>query len=153
LLGAAADLLRGTTTAAAYVFDCLLHALAEAPCRLTGVAEHLPGPAADPLAGSSEAPQELRVPIQRRQHALQDRGHVAEPGLEQSLGLDALDPQLDLAQVDVRPDAELHEVTDLGQDRYLRAKLIHLDLDLVDFDLGHVDEDVRSFGDLAGIDD
>ncbi len=107
---------------------------------------HLFGRAADPF-------EQLRVAIERRQHALEDQADVVEPRLQQRLRLDALDLQLHFAEADVGADADLHQIAHLRHDRHLRPQVIDLDVDFVDLDDGDVEEDVRAVGKLVRIDD
>jgi hypothetical protein len=90
--------------------------------------------ASDFLDRLADALQQLRVPVEREQHAVEDLGDVIEPRLEQRLCLDALDLQLDLSQVSLRADADVEQLPDLGKYGYPGIEIIDLDVDLVHLD-------------------
>ena len=87
--------------------------------------------------------EDLRVAVDRRQDAIDDPRDVVEPHLEQRLGLDALDLERHPAEGDVGPDVELQEVEHLGLQRDAGTQVFELEVDLVDLDDRHVEQDVR----------
>src|SRR5512139_2528041 len=100
--------------------------------------------ASDLLERLADALQQLGVAIQREQDALENLGDVLEPRLEQRLRLDALDLQLDLPQVSLRADADVEQLSDLGEYGYPGIEVIDLDIDLVHLDDRDVGQDVRA---------
>ena len=116
--GALADVLHGATSALADVLDRPLGAFSNI---LDGVArassdlaDALAGPCADLFERLPDALEQLRIAIERGQHAVDDRGDVVETRSQQRLSLDALDVQLDLPELDVNADAQLDQVEYLG---------------------------------------
>src|SRR5919109_4530962 len=106
----------------------------------------MPRAASDLLDCLADALQQLRVAVEREQHALEDLADVVKPRLEQRLGLDAFDLQLNLAEAGMRADPELEKLADVSDRRNARLEVVDLDVDLVDLDDGNVDQDVRTFG-------
>jgi hypothetical protein len=126
------DLWQSQRRAVAHVLD-----------RLARLADHVAGAGADVLDGLADAPDELRIAIDRGHNAIDDRAHVVEPDLEQSLRLDALDVDLQSAEVDVEPDVQCDQVEDLGLERDVRLEVRDLEIDLVDLDHRDVEQHVR----------
>ena len=105
--GSLADVLDRSLGAFADVFDGAAGALAE-------LADGPAGALADRFEGVGDALQHLRVAVERGQDAVDDRGDVVEPRPQQRLGFDALDVELDLAQLGMDADAQLDQVEYLG---------------------------------------
>jgi hypothetical protein len=141
-LGTMPDLLDRSTDSLAHVLN-----------RVARVGEQIVRPAADVPERLAHALQQLRVPVQSREHTGQDLRDLGQPDLEQSLGLYVLYVQLDLAEPDGRAGIQLDEVADLSEQCDVRPEVVELELDLVDLDDGRVDEDVDGLLDLVGIDD
>ena len=155
LLGPLADLAERLVGASADVAECRARALADLGKRLAGaladvldgvagLVEQMACAASDLLERLPDALEQLRVAIERQQHTLEYLADVVEPRLEQRLRLDALDLQLDLAQVGLRADADVEQLPDLGEDGYARIEVIDLDVDLVHLDDRDVGQDVRA---------
>ena len=66
--------------------------------------------------------------------------------LQQSLRLDPLDVELDLPELGVDPDAQLHQVEHLRVQRHPRVEVVELEVDLVDVDDRDVEQDVGLVG-------
>jgi len=140
LAGALADVLKRPLCALAHILD-----------RIAGILERVAGASAHVPHGAPDASEQLRIAVQRQGHAVQDRAYVVEPGLQQSLRLDALDLELNLAEPDVGPDAELDHLANRCNNRNLGLQIVELEVDLVDLDDRDVDQDVRTFVDLARV--
>src|SRR4029453_11411041 len=119
-------------------------ALADVLDRIARLVEQVAGAATDLLDGLPDALEQLRVAIQRQQHALEDLCDVLEPRREQRLGLYALDLQLHLAQVSLSADADVEQLPDLGEYGHPGIEVIDLDVDLVHLDNRDVGQDVRA---------
>jgi hypothetical protein len=109
--------------------------------------------ATDLLNGMADAFEQLRVAVERKQHALEDPADVVEPRLEKCLRFHSFDLQLDLTKVGVRADLQVEKLPDLGHEGDLDVQVIDLDVDLVDLDDRDVDQDVRPLGHVARIED
>ncbi len=144
LVGALADVAERRARALADLRKRLAGALADVLDRIAGLVEQMARAASDLLDGLSDALQQLGVAIQREQHPLEDLADVVETRLEQRLRLDALDLQLDLAQVSLRADADVEQLPDLGEYGYPGIEVIDLDIDLVHLDDRDVGQDVRA---------
>jgi hypothetical protein len=151
LAGSLAQLTHALTRTLADVLNRAPGALADVLNRIARVFEGVAGAGAHIPHGTPDARQQLRVPVKRQRNAVQNRADVVQPGLQQSLCLDALDLELDLAEPDIGPDADLHHLADGRHDGYLRLQVLELEVDLVDLDDRDVDQDVWAVADLAGI--
>jgi hypothetical protein len=58
----------------------------------------------------------------------------SEADLQQRVRLDALDLEVDAAELGVDADVELQQVEDLGLERHPRLQRIELEVDLVDLE-------------------
>ena len=100
--------------------------------------------ASDLLDGLADTLEQLRVAVKREHYALEDLAYVVQPRFEQRLRLDALDLQLNLAQVNLRADADFEQLPDLREYSYPGIEVIDLDIDLVHLDNRNVCEDIRA---------
>ena len=100
--------------------------------------------ASDLLDGLADTLEQLRVAVKREHYALEDLAYVVQPRFEQRLRLDALDLQLNLAQVNLRADADFEQLPDLREHSYPGIEVIDLDIDLVHLDNRNVCEDIRA---------
>ena len=140
--GALADVARCLAGALPHVLQRRLGAL---PDLLRGVArlvDGLTGALAHLGDGPAESLDQLGVAIEARHQAIDDRGDMVEPGLHDQLRLDALDVQLDPAQVNVDTHVELDEVQDPRLEGHMCIQVVELEVDRVDPQLGHVEQDV-----------
>ena len=128
-------------------------ALADVLDGVSGLVEQMSRAASDLLDRLAHSLEQLRIAVQRQQHPLEDLGDVVQPRFEQRLGLDALDLQLDLAQVRLRAHAQVHQLPDLRENGDPRIQIVDLDVDLVDLDDGDVDQDVRALRHVVRVDD
>ena len=69
--------------------------------------------ASDLLDGLADTLEQLRVAVKRGIMRSRDLAYVVQPRFEQRLRLDALDLQLNLAQVNLRADADFEQLPDL----------------------------------------
>ena len=104
------------------------------------------GALADLGDGPAESLHQLGVAVEARHQAVDDRRDVIEPRLEDQLRLDALDVELDPAEVHVDAHVELDEVEHLRLERDVRVEVVELEVDRVDPQLRHVEQDVRRPG-------
>ena len=111
------------------------------------------GSATDVAEGLADALEQLRIAVERGEHAREDLGDVVQAGLQQRLRLHPLDVELDLAEPRRGPGMDLDEVPGLGEHGEMDPQVIQLELDLVDLDDRRVDVDVDRLVDLLGIDD
>jgi hypothetical protein len=93
--------------------------------------------------GLDEALQDLGVPIERRQRAVENVVEVLQTHLQLGLCLDPLDVDLDLAQAHVDTRHDLQQVRELRPEREMRLQPFDVDVDLIDLHLPDVDEDIR----------
>src|SRR5829696_1883518 len=100
--------------------------------------------ATDLLDGLPDALEQLRVAVERQQDTLEDFRNGVEPRFEQRLRLDALDLQLDLAQMCLRPDADVEQLPDPGEHGHPSIEVVDFDVDLVNLDDRDVGQDVRA---------
>ena len=138
-LGPLADVFDGAAGAFADVLDRLAGTLADLADAFAGALAHL-------LERLADAFEQLRVAIERGQDAIDDRGHVVEAGPQQGLRFDAFDVQLDFAELDMNADAQLDQVEDLGVQRDASLEVVQLEVDLIDLDDRHVDDDIGLVG-------
>ena len=94
------------------------------PRALADLANALPEARTELLDRPADALDQLRIAIERRQHAVDDGGHVVQPSPEQGLRLDPFDGELDLAELRMHADAQLHEIEDLGVERKARLQIV-----------------------------
>jgi hypothetical protein len=151
--GALADVAHGLPGALADVAGGLAGALPDIrQRRLRALADVLRGVArlVDGLAGAlahlrhrpAEPLHQLRVAVEARHQAIDDGRDMVEPGLEDQLRLDALDVELDPAEVNVDADVELDEVQHPRLERHVGIEVVELEVDRVDPQLGHIEQDV-----------
>jgi hypothetical protein len=152
LLRAAADLRHALPGASSDVSERALGALPGTLDDVAGVAEQVVRAATDVPQRLADGFQQVRVAIQRGEHARKDRRHVVQASLEQRLGLDALDLELDLAESDSGAHVELDEAPGLGQHGEVRCEVVELELDLVDVDHRRIDVDVDRLFNVLRID-
>ena len=93
--------------------------------------------------GLDEALEDLGVAIESREGTVEDVVEVLEAHLQQSLGLDATDVHLHLAETDVHASDDLKQVRKLCPQRQMRLEVFDVHVHLVDLDLANVDEDIR----------
>src|SRR5215207_7546807 len=153
LLRAAADAGNAPSGTATDVLNGALGALASASHGVAGVGQQIVGSATDVAQGLADALEQLRVPVKRGEDATEDLRDVAQAGLEQRLGLDALNLELYLPEPDSSAGTYLDEVPGLREHGEVGAQIVQLELDLVDVDDRSVDVDVDRLVDLAWIDD
>jgi hypothetical protein len=150
LTGSLSDLLHGPAGALSDVLDGALCALPNVLDGTAGTLAHIldgtAGTSADLLHCPAQALDQFRVSVQRRQHPVDDRGHVVKLDLEQGLRLDALYVELQRPELGVRPDAELDEVEHLGVQGYSSVQIVELELNLVDLDHRDVEKHVLFLG-------
>ncbi|GLU50175.1 hypothetical protein [Nocardiopsis ansamitocini] len=87
--------------------------------------------------------QDLRVRVDGLEDARNDFPDVVEPDLEQGLGLDPLDVEVDTAESDVRPHFQFEQVQHFGLERDGGQQVLDLEFDLVDLQGRDVEEHVR----------
>ena len=149
LARALSDLADGIAGALAKHRKRLPGALADLLDCLAGLAHHVTGSSADVLDRLTEAVDELRVAVDGGHDAIDDRGHVVEADLEQCLRLDALDVDLELAQVDVHSDVQGDQVENLCLERHMGVEVGELEVDLVDLEHRDVEQHVRGLSGLG----
>jgi hypothetical protein len=149
LAGPLADLAHRLARTLPDVLNGAFGAFADVLDRLASVAERLAGASPDLLDRSTQTLNQLGIAVERRQHPVYDRRHVIEPDLDQRLRLDALDVQLHLPEPGADADSELQDLSNLGDDRHVRAQVIHLEVNLVDLDSRYVDQHVDAVGDVT----
>src|SRR5215218_3640595 len=154
LPGALADIANGLPGPLADVADRLARAGADVLQRrlrartdllggVPGLVHGLTGALADLRDRSAESLHQLRVAIERRHQAIHDGGDVIEAGLEHHLRVDALDVELDPAEVEVHSDVQLDQVEHPRLERHVSVEVLELEVNEVDLELGHVEEHVR----------
>ena len=148
-----ADLSNCLTGALTDVLDRALAALADVFHAFTGLIQHLVGSTADVFNRLADAFEKFRIAVEGGQHPGENRRDIVQAGLEQRLGLDALNIQLNLAEPGGYAHVELDQVLQLRSKRDRSAQVINLDVDLVDLDDGHHEHHIRSLVDLLWIED
>jgi hypothetical protein len=143
LPGALTDITGRLAGALAHVLERRLRAVTDVLRGVAGLVHRLSGALADVRHGPAEPLHKLRVAIQARHQAIDDRRHVVEAGLEDQLRLDALDGELGLAEVHVDAHVELDEVQHLRLEGDVRVEVVELEVDRVDPELRYVEKDVR----------
>jgi hypothetical protein len=128
------------TGAGAYVLDGRVEALTHQVARTLSYIRNC---GADTLY---QLLDDLRVAVYGGEDPVQDGGHVVEPDLQERLRLNALDDQLDPAEVRIDANRQLYQVEHLREEVDLRPQVVQLEIDLVHLDHGHVEQNV---GDLA----
>jgi ABC-type transporter Mla subunit MlaD len=120
------------------VVECLRQTAA----RPEGFLAELADAADGVVDGLHQALEDLGVAIERRQRPVEDVVEILEAHLQPRLHFDALDVDLDLAQVHVHAGDDLQQVCELRSQRQMSLELLDVDVDLVDVHLLDVDEDV-----------
>src|SRR5215208_4571587 len=151
------DGLSGRARRRARVFDGLAGALACAFGRLfspltevlDGFADFLDRPAGafahylDGLAyAACDVLEDLRVAVDRCQHAIDDLRDVVEANLQQRLGLDALYVEMHTSEGHIGPYVQLEEVEHLGLKRDPRSQVLEVEVDFIDLDHRDVEQHV-----------
>ena len=134
-----ADGLAGTLT------DILERSLGSLPDLLGGVAglvDRLARALTDLRDRTAQPLHELGVAVEARHQAIDDRSDVIESGLQQRFHLDALYVELHAAEVDVDPDIQLDEIQHVCLDGQVGVEVVELEVDQIDPQLRHVEEDV-----------
>src|SRR6185436_1702300 len=98
-----------------------------------------------------DAVDEVRVPIERRHQPIDDRRDVIEPDLEERLSLDSLEVELQLVELDLDADIEVEQLEHLRLQRDLRVEVLDLEVERIELDDRHVEEDVRGVGVLRAL--
>src|SRR5512133_1803575 len=142
MAGALADVAGRLAAALADVLQRRRGALADVLGRVARLVDGLAGALAHLGDGPAEALDQLGVAVEAGHQAIDDRADVVEPGLHDQLRLDALDVELDPAQVKVDAHVELDQVQDPCLEGHMRIEVVKLEVDRVDPQLGHVEQDV-----------
>jgi hypothetical protein len=142
LPGALADVADRLPGALPNVAQRRLRALPDVLRRVAGLVDRFARALADLGDRAAQTLHELGVAIEARHQAIDDRGDVVEARLEHQLGLDALDVELDPAQVHVEAHVELDEVQDPRLEGDVRIEVVELEVDGVDPQLGDVEQNV-----------
>jgi hypothetical protein len=152
--GALTDIAHGLARTLAHLTDSLAGAVTDVRQRRLGALPHVLGRVArlvdgltrtlaDLRDGSTEPLHQLGIAVQARHEPIDDGSDVVEPGLQDQLGLDALDVELDPAEVHVETDVELDQVEHLCLERHMSVEVIELEVNEVDLELRHIEKDVR----------
>src|SRR5829696_4553324 len=142
LPGAFADVAHGL---AGPLSDILERSLGSLPDLLGGVAglvDRLARALTDLRDRTAQPLHELGVAVEARHQAIDDRRDVIEPGLQQRFHFDAPYVQHHAAEVDVDPDIQLDEIQHIGLDGQMGVEVVELEVDQIDPQLRHVEEDV-----------
>src|SRR5829696_7724373 len=142
LPGAFADVAHGL---AGPLSDILERSLGSLPDLLGGVAglvDRLARALTDLRDRTAQPLHELGVAVEARHQAIDDRRDVIEPGLQQRFHFDAPYVQHHAAEVDVDPDIQLDEIQHIGLDGQMGVEVVELEVDQINPQLRHVEEDV-----------
>ncbi|MFE6361653.1 hypothetical protein ACFVP3_16890 [Streptomyces sp. NPDC057806] len=108
----------------------------------------LAGSAADVLYGGPDSTcqlvQDLRVAVERGEHAVDDLRDVVETHRELGLCLDTRDAQVHPAERDVGAHVQFEQIQHLGLQRDMRPQILDVQVDLVDLQDRNVEEDIRA---------
>jgi hypothetical protein len=91
----------------------------------------------------NEPLENLWVPIQGRERAIEDVVEILQPYLQSRLSLHAFYVHLDLAQADVDSCDHLEKVGELRPEREMRLEVLDVNVNLLDLQFADVDEDIR----------
>jgi hypothetical protein len=128
------------------VSDILERPLGSLPDLLGGVAglvDRLARALSDLRNRTAQPFHELGIAVEAGHEAIDDRGDVIEPGLQQRFHLDTLYVELHPAEVDVDPDIQLDEIQHIGLDGQMGVEVVEFEVDQIDSQLRHIEEDVR----------
>ena len=81
--------------------------------------------------------------IDRLKHPLDSRDYVIQADLELCLCLDAPDGQVDAIEAGINPHVELQQLKYFCLEGHLGPQALHLERDLLDFQVRDVKEDIR----------
>ena len=87
--------------------------------------------------------EDLGVSIEGRERAIENVVEVLQTHLQPRFGLHTLDVHLDFAQADVDARNHLEEVREFRSEREVGFQVLDIDVDLVDFALADVYENIR----------
>jgi len=97
----------------------------------------------------NEPLENLWVPIQGRERAIENVVEILQPYLQSRLGLHTLYVDLDLAQADVDSCDHLEKVGELRAEGEMRLEVLDVNVNLLDLQFADVDEDIRVVTRLA----
>jgi hypothetical protein len=97
----------------------------------------------------NEPLENLWIPIQGRERAIENVVEILQPYLQSRLGLHALYVDLDLAQADMDSCDHLEKVGELRPEREMRLEVLDVNVNLLDLQFADVDEDIRVVTRLA----
>ena len=124
-------------------------ALADVLRGVAGLVDGLTRALADLGDGPTQPLHQLWIAIEARHQTVDDRGDVVEPGLQHHLRLHALYVELHSAEVDVDTHVELDQIQHIRLHGEMGIEVVELEMDQVDPQLGHVEQDVRRSARIA----